>query len=126
MNKTKFILKKFITLFTAFILAFALACLSLCITVKIASISSFTKGIINKTNYIDYAQEEIKEALSDLAIPSGLPADFFDSSITTDTVSKIVTDSVNYNFSGGEVPDFSSVKDDFKKEITLWANDNFV
>ena len=123
----KLVLKKVITVFTAFILTFALACLGLCITVKITLNIGFTKYIIDKTNYINYAQGEIKEALSDLAIPSGLPSDFFDSRISVDTISQIVSDSVNYSFSGvGDVPDLSFIRNNLKSEITLWANENFV
>ncbi|MBQ9977805.1 MAG: hypothetical protein IJP21_04370 [Clostridia bacterium] len=122
----KLILKKIITVFTAFILTFALACLGLCVTAKVATKSDFFKGVINKTNYINFAEEEIKEGLSDLAIPSGLPSDFFSDKIKSDTISKIITDSVNHIFLNSSAPDFSFIKENLQKEITLWANENFV
>lgn len=122
----KFILKRIITVFTAFILAFALACLGLCVAVKIAVSVNFVKGIINKTDYVSFAEQEIKEGLSDLAIPSGLPSDFFNDKITSDTISKIVTDSVNHNFLNSNPPDLSFIKEDLRTAITLWANENFV
>ncbi|MBR6572330.1 MAG: hypothetical protein IKK77_01250 [Clostridia bacterium] len=125
MNKIS-TLKKIITVFTAFILAFALACVGLCATVKIVSNSTFINGIINKTGYINFAEQEIKEGLSDLAIPSGLPSNFFDDKLSSTTVSQIVTDSVNCNFSGGKAPDLSFIKEELKNAITLWANENFV
>lgn len=127
MDKTKFILKKIITLFTAFILTFALACLGLCVTVRIATGGNFAKGIINKTNYVNLAESEIKEDLSDLAIPSGLPADFFDNKISSATISQFVLDSVDYNFSAVDTaPDLTFIKEDFKSDIALWADENFV
>lgn len=122
----KFILKRIITIFTAFILAFALASLGLCVTAKIVSSGNFAKGIIGKTGYVTFAEQEIKEGLSDLAIPSGLPSDFFDRKITSSTILQIVTDSVNCNFSGGSTPDLTFIKENLKKDITLWANENFV
>ncbi len=127
MDKNKLILKRIITVFTAFILCFALACLGLCVTVKIAAGGNFAKGIIDKTNYVSLAENEIKEGLSDLAIPSGLPSDFFNNKISSDTVSQIISDSVDYSFSsGGTAPDLTFIKEDFKRDITLWANENFV
>ncbi len=127
MDNKRLILKKIITVFTAFLLTFALACLGLCITAKIASSRNFTKNMIDKTDYVQLAQEEIKEALSDLAIPSGLPSSFFDNKISADTISQIVTNSVNLNFSSEDIAlDTNYIKEDLKNEITLWANDNFV
>ena len=126
-DKNKLILKRIIAIFVSFILAFALACLGLCGTAKLISSPDFVQNIINKTNYIGYAEEEIKEGLCDLAIPSGLPADFFSDKISSDTVSKLVMATVTKEFShNGTAVDTAFLKEDFKKEITLWADENFV
>ena len=127
MNKNKLILKNIIAIVTAFILTFALACLNLCLSGRVISNSDFVKSIITKSDYVTNAVTEIKEDLSDLAIPSGLPADFFDKKVLPAEVSEMVFSATLYNWNGeANELDFSSIKESLSNDITAYANENFV
>lgn len=126
-EKNKSILKSVIAIIIAFIITFALACLNICITGKAITNSNFARKIVVKSDYVNNATSEIKEGLSDLAIPSGLPSDFFDNKVTTTLVSDLVLSSIDYHFiSNAQKPDFSYIKETLEKDITDYANENFV
>ncbi len=126
-EKNKLIFKNIIAIVTAFILTFALACLNICLSGKIISNSNFAKRIIASSNYVSNAVTEITEDLCDLAIPSGLPADFFDTKVSDSQVLELVVSAIEHNFNNNtETPDFSHIKETILNEITAYANENFV
>ncbi len=125
-EKNKQIAKSVIAILVAFILTFALACLNICLSAKIISSANFIKGVTEKSKYADKAAIEIKEALSDLAIPSGLPEDFFDDKVSQSQVAELFNSAIAQSFQGGAKPDFSSIKETLSKDINDYANENFV
>ena len=128
MNQNKeMIIKNAIAVITAFILTFALSCLNICLAGKIISQPFFVKKVVVGSNYVSNAASEIKEALSDLAIPSGLPSDFFDKKVSDSKVSQLVASALDYNFKiSSKAPDFSFIKEDLSKDINAFANEHFV
>lgn len=117
--------KERLRLIISIVLSF-LICLGLFFTAVLADILVFSSPsfIVNsakKSNYPDFAVKQITEELNDLAIPSGLPEDFFTGKIDKKAFSKIFYSCTENLASGNK--DYKLNVEDFKTEIyTLVAD----
>lgn len=71
-----------ISVILSFIQSLFLVLLAACIGLFVVLSPSFTVNMIKETNYVNLAFDEMKKDLNDLAIPSGLPQNFFSETFT--------------------------------------------
>lgn len=84
MNKeSKF--KVFIKYSLAFFMAFFIFCSVIFAMIGLCSTPDYAKILIKKSDYVELSIEEIEDGLVSIAIPGGLPEDFFDYGITDKT-----------------------------------------
>lgn len=103
----------------SFILA-SLICLGLFFTALLADLLVFSKpsfilSCAEKSNYTEYAVSQITEELNDLAVPSGLPEDFFTGKIDKDAFAKLFYSCTENLASGNK--DYSLSVDEFKTDV---------
>lgn len=97
-----------------------IVCLGLFVTVLCADLLFFfnEKSILSvakKSNYTDFAIVQLTEDLNDLAIPSGLPEDFFTGKINKAEFEELFYSSIENLASGNK--DYKLSVDEFKREI---------
>lgn len=70
-------LQKIIRILVSFIQCLLISLLAICLSLLLILTPGFAKNSIKASGYVDYALAELTEDLNDIAIPSGLPSDFF-------------------------------------------------
>ncbi len=69
----------------AFFMAFFIFCSVTFAIIGLSSSPDYAKALIKKSDYVELSIEEIEDELVSLALPGGLPKDFFDYGITDKT-----------------------------------------
>lgn len=116
---SKFFSKERLRLIVSFILSL-LICLGLfftaiCADLLIFSNPSFLLSCAEKSNYSKFAVSQITEELNDLAIPSGLPKNFFTDKIDEISFSKLFYNGIDNQAKGNK--NYTLNVDKFKKEV---------
>ena len=111
--------KEILRFIISFILA-SLVCLGLFLTAILSDVLIFSKpsfilSCAEKSNYTEYAVPQITEELNELAIPSGLPEDFFTGKIDKAAFSKLYY-SCTENLAAGN-KDYKLDVDAFKSDV---------
>ncbi len=115
----KFFSKDRLRAIISFLLSF-LVCLGLFFTAVLAdvlifSVPSFIRACAEKSNYTEFAVSQITEELNDLAIPSGLPDDFFTDKIDENDFAKLFYSCLDNLASGNK--DYKLSVEEFKGEV---------
>lgn len=76
-DKSSITLQKTIRILVSFIQCLLISLLAICLSLLTILTPQFAKSSIKASGYVDYALAELTEDLNDIAIPSGLPSDFF-------------------------------------------------
>lgn len=91
------------------------------VDILIFSSPSFISNSAKKSDYTQFAVVQITEELNDLAIPSGLPEDFFTDKINKNSFSKLFYNCLNNQAEGNK--DYTLNVDEFKNEVHTRVTD---
>ncbi len=95
-------MKKIINILLSFFMAVIIFAFGCCFTTTIITSAPYIKAVASISSYTKNAETEIAEVLESVAIPSGLPQDFFNDKIHTDFIIKTIRQSVESAISGKE------------------------
>ena len=87
-------MKKIIDILLSFFMAFIIFAAAISATGCIATSSPFVKAAVSVSNYKENIETELSDSLKSIAIPSGLPEDFFDDKIKSEYIDKVVNESI--------------------------------
>ena len=93
-------MKKIIYILLSFFMALIIFIGSLSFVGAVITSSTYLKSVVVVSNYVKKVETEIAESLKSVAIPSGLPENFFNDKIKTDFIKNTVNESINSALSG--------------------------
>ena len=100
------LIRRIIAAVVSFVLAITVTALSLCALIAISCSSPFFITIVTDSGYISAASEAVLTDLEDVAIPSGLPTDFFETRLKKELLRDRVLNAFKSHIEG-TTPDFS-------------------
>ena len=118
----KEILRTSISYFLSFISALFLTVAVVLSALLLILSKPFTRGVIARCDYAESAHEEIVESLESLAIPGGLPDDFFAEGLDRKLLESDINRAVDTAYSGGSftIDEFSSA---LRERVLQYARD---
>ncbi len=123
MNKQK--LGYILSSVVAFVLSVLIALSLLSGVLATATTKEYILYMVNASGYNEKSVSHLQTKLGDLAIPSGLPEDFFDDKINVDTLKKLTRDCIEANFAGDSfTPDTASLKAEIILSFKQYAKEN--
>lgn len=93
-------MKKIIYILLSFFMALVVLVCSFSFVGAVVTSSTYLKSVVVVSNYVKNVETEIAENLKSVAIPSGLPENFFNDKIKTDFIKNTVNESINSALSG--------------------------
>lgn len=126
-NNSSF-LQKAICIVVSFIQSMLLVLLAGCLCLLLCLSPEFTSKVIKKSDYVGLAVTEMKTNLNDLAIPAGLPSNFFDDKFLEDDYAEFEELLISKATSSIEQKEFSvdtaSIKLKFQKLVEDYATEH--
>ena len=120
-------MKKIINILLSFFMALVIFVGSLSFVGAIVTSDPFIKSTVVISGYFNNAEKEIAESLKSVAIPSGLPENFFDDKIETEFIKETVNNSISAALRGKEyVMPSEKIEALVLEDITLYAKQNGV
>ena len=120
-------MKKTINILLSFFMALIIFVGSLSFVGAVITSTPFIKSTVIISGYLNNTEKEIAESLKSVAIPSGLPENFFDDKIETEFIKKTVNNSISAALSG---KDYAMPNEEIEalilEDITLYAKQNGV
>lgn len=93
------LLRRAISTFACFVLCLCVFLLTVCSAIGIAFSEPFIKYVTEKSRYVSLSYSALKTNLEDIAIPSGLPTDFFEEKIDEELFKERTYNSFSANLS---------------------------
>ncbi len=119
-DKKKEILRTVINYTVAVITAMFIFLFCVCAALSVATSKGYINFTVKFTKYNQLSAEELKEGLISLAIPSGLPENYFDDKVDTATLEKLNKECIDNAYNSGK---FSVETADLKEKLIKWFKD---
>lgn len=87
-------MKKIINILLSFFMTVVIFACALSVTGCLATSSPFIKAVVSISDYKQNIEPEISDSLKSVAIPSGLPEDFFNDKIKSEYIDRIINESI--------------------------------
>lgn len=124
-NKSSLALKKSVCVSVSFMQSLLFTLLAACLCILLVLTPLFIKASFKKSDYVDLAVKEMITDLNDLAIPSGLPSDFFNDKFSEEDKREIYQLALKRISSdikqSGYTVDIEPIKNKFKGHIEDFA-----
>ena len=101
-DKKKQVIKVIINYTTSMISSLVVFLFCALLAVGIMTSKWYIQHTVSSTNYIDNSALELKESMISLAIPSGLPENFFDDKINTEALKNLNAASIDNAYDNGK------------------------
>lgn len=113
-DKNKEIFRTVINYIVSVITAIFIFIFCACFALGIATSKGYINFTVKNTKYIELSAEELKEGLISLAIPSGLPENYFDDKVDVAALEKINKECIDNAYNSGK---FSVETADLKEKL---------
>lgn len=121
-DKNKAILGAAINYTIAVITAMFIFLFCACCAVFFATSKDYITFTARSTDYVETAAEELKDGLVSLAIPSGLPENYFDDKVDTAALEKLNKECIDNAYDSGKFSvDTADLKEKLIKEFNAYA-----
>lgn len=119
-------MKRIINTLLGFFAAVLLFSFGSLLVISAAASKGYTKLMLDLSGYAQNIESELRSALSDIAIPSGLPADFFDDKIHSEYLDSFIEDTLDSYYAKNKAyrPDTSGLSAAIVADITAYADEN--
>ncbi len=118
-------MKKIINILLSFFMAIVIFGTGVCFTGAVITSKPFVKAAVNISGYSKNVETEIADDLKSVAIPSGLPENFFDDKIKTDFINKVIDECIDAALSKKEYEmPLEEIETLIYNDIIKYAKDN--
>ena len=117
-SKKHSVLPSLVRISVSFVLCLLVSVLLICLSVWTALTPEFTIDKIKNSNYVDHAVDEMTQDLNDLAIPAGLPDNFFNQKISKNDFEELLISKITAKIEGKDfTADAHPIKLSIEKQV---------